>query len=112
MGELDIKNADVGKLQAMDLTDDGLFIVGDDGIGFYNAKGEYIESIKIDDVTGSGWTSGRLIAFTEDELIAVNMNTREKVDGLERKESILFSDNLKHWLLKEDEYMEKYTLNE
>lgn len=110
VSELDTKKADIGKLQAMSLMKNGLFVVGDDGVGFYDEKGKHLKSLIVEDIEGTVWSDKLLMAFTGDEIIAVDLEDMIRLDNLTRKEAVLYSVNLKHWLLEGNQIMTKYKL--
>lgn len=108
--EIDVKDADIGKLQAIDVSDDGLFMVGDKGVAFYDEQGNFTGNLKIPRVEGSVWTNDAMIVFTKKDIESVSLNEDKKTGSIEMQENVIFSDNLKHWLMESNDFLEKYTL--
>ncbi len=109
LDEIDVKKAGIGKLQAMDVTDDGLFMIGDKGIAFYDEKGDFTGNVAIKRIEGSVWSDEVIIVFTKKEAEAVDLQQQKKAGLLEKKDTMVFSDNLKHWLLEDNDFVEKFT---
>jgi outer membrane protein assembly factor BamB len=108
--EIDVKDADIGKLQAIDVTDDGLFMVGDKGVAFYDEQGNFTGNLEIRRIEGSVWTHDAMIVFTQKDIKSVSLNEYKKTGSIEQQENVIFSDNLKHWLMESNDFLEKYTL--
>ncbi|MDZ7776803.1 MAG: hypothetical protein U5L09_14960 [Bacteroidales bacterium] len=109
LDEIDVKKADIGKLQAMDVTDDGLFMIGDKGVAFYDEKGDFTGNVAIKRIEGSVWSDEVIIVFTKKEAEAVDMKRQKKAGLLEKEDTMVFSDNLKHWLLEDNDFVQKFT---
>lgn len=108
--EIDVKDADIGKLQAIDVTDDGLFMVGDKGVAFYDEQGNFTGNLEIRRVEGSVWNHEVMIVFTKKNIESVSLKEYKKTGSLSKQENVIFSDNLKNWLFESSDFLEKYTL--
>lgn len=108
--EIDVKKAGIGKLQAMDFKDDNLFMIGDKGVAFYGDNGNFLKKIKIRKVEGATWSDDLVIAFTKNNVEAVDLKSKSKSGTLEQEDMMIFSNNLEHWLLEENDRVKKYTL--
>lgn len=108
--EVELKKRKIGKMQAMDAGSSGMFIVGDDGIGFYNKRGQFEEAIEIRKLEGSVWSDDLFIAFTKKQIVAIDLNERKRLGSIDLKESVVFSNNLRSWMLEEDDVVTKYTI--
>ena len=110
MHQIDVRKAGIGKMQAMDIHDKGLFVVGDKGIAFYDAAGEFQDALKIRRLEGSVWSGQQLVAFTKDHVVAVDLQTRDIKGELPNSGRFLYSDDLRFWLLKMGPYYHHYVL--
>ena len=108
--EVELKKKEIGKMQAMDVNNAGMFIVGDDGIGFYDEQGNFEEALEIKKLEGSVWSDEIFIAFTKKNIVAVDLKERKKIGHLELKESVVFSNDLRNWMLEENDVVSKYTI--
>lgn len=108
--EVELKKREIGKMQAMDVNAAGMFIVGDDGIGFYDEQGNFEEALEIRKLEGSVWSDEIFIAFTKKNIVAVDLKKRKKIGNLELKESVVFSNDLRNWMLEEGDVVSKYTI--
>ena len=110
MDEIDVKDADIGKLQTIDFKGNNLFMVGDKGIAFYDDNGNFLKKIKIRKVEGATWSDDLVVAFTKNNVEAIDLRNKTKSGTLNKVEMMVFSNNLKHWLLEENDLVKKYTL--
>jgi outer membrane protein assembly factor BamB len=110
MHRIDIRKAGIGKIQAMDVYGKGLFVVGDKGVAFYDAAGEFQDALKIKRLEGSVWSGQRLIAFTKDDVVAVDLQSGDIRGKIPIKGSFLFSDDLRFWLFRKGPFYQQYVL--
>ena len=98
--EIKLKKAKIGDVYAMDLLADGLIMIGEKGVAFYDRSGNFQKNIKIDNVERGLWTEDYMLVITKGNLFKpgnvqmINIENHEIVDELQISDLTVFSPNL------------------
>ena len=101
---INTKDAKIGNMMSMDVLQDQILVIGEKGVAFYDkTEGNLIGSTEVKDVESAVWNEDYLMVFTDEgrdgTVVNFNMDSHQMTDTRELTDLVIFSPNLKHWVM-------------